>query len=78
MLNLNYNHYINNSKTLHEAMCFLMDPNSAESVCFVQFPLRFDAIDEDDRYANRNTIFFDVSETILINLSDHTSASSSF
>lgn len=61
MLNLDCDHYINNSKALREAMCFLMDPNLGKSVCYVQFPQRFDGIDKNDRYANRNTVFFDVS-----------------
>ena len=38
-----------------------MDPNLGKSVCYVQFPQRFDGIDKSDRYANRNTVFFDVS-----------------
>lgn len=58
ILNLDCDHYINNSKSVHEAMCFLMDPQVGKDVCFVQFPQRFVGI---DCYANRNTIFFDVS-----------------
>lgn len=42
-------------------MCFMMDPNLGKYVCYVQFPQRFDGIDRNDRYANRNTVFFDVS-----------------
>ena len=61
LLNLDCDHYINNSKALREAMCFLMDPNLGKNVCYVQFPQRFDGIDRNDRYANRNTVFFDVS-----------------
>ncbi|CAN6203385.1 unnamed protein product [Urochloa humidicola] len=61
MLNLDCDHYINNSKALREAMCFLMDPNLGRSVCYVQFPQRFDGIDRNDRYANRNTVFFDIN-----------------
>lgn len=60
LLNLDCDHYINNSKALREAMCFLMDPNLGKHVCYVQFPQRFDGIDRNDRYANRNTVFFDV------------------
>ncbi|KAG2242793.1 hypothetical protein Bca52824_095366 [Brassica carinata] len=56
ILNLDCDHYINNSKALREAMCFLMDPNLGKQVCYVQFPQRFDGIDKNDRYANRNTI----------------------
>ena len=63
LLNLDCDHYINNSKALREAMCFLMDPNLGKHVCYVQFPQRFDGIDRNDRYANRNTVFFDVSLT---------------
>ncbi|XP_078430008.1 putative cellulose synthase A catalytic subunit 8 [UDP-forming] isoform X2 [Wolffia australiana] len=61
LLNLDCDHYINNSKALREAMCFLMDPNLGRSVCYVQFPQRFDGIDKNDRYANRNTVFFDIN-----------------
>lgn len=65
LLNLDCDHYINNSKALREAMCFLMDPNLGKYVCYVQFPQRFDGIDRSDRYANRNTVFFDVSLIIV-------------
>ncbi|XP_015581144.2 cellulose synthase A catalytic subunit 3 [UDP-forming]-like isoform X1 [Ricinus communis] len=61
LLNLDCDHYINNSRALREAMCFLMDPNLGRSVCYVQFPQRFDGIDRNDRYANRNTVFFDIN-----------------
>lgn len=60
-LNLDCDHYINNSKALREAMCFLMDPIVGRKVCYVQFPQRFDGIDANDRYANRNTVFFDIN-----------------
>lgn len=59
-LNLDCDHYINNSKAIREAMCFLMDPLVGKKVCYVQFPQRFDGIDRNDRYANHNTVFFDV------------------
>nr|ACZ82298.1 cellulose synthase [Phyllostachys edulis] len=61
MLNLDCDHYINNSKALRKAMCFLMDPNLGRSACYVQSPQRFDGIDKNDRYANRNTVFFDIN-----------------
>ena len=44
-------------------MCFLMDPQLGKKLCYVQFPQRFDGIDRHDRYANRNIVFFDVSNT---------------
>ncbi|KAI8023601.1 Cellulose synthase A catalytic subunit 7 [UDP-forming] [Camellia lanceoleosa] len=61
MLNLDCDHYINNSKAAREAMCFLMDDQVGKKVCYVQFPQRFDGIDRNDRYANRNTVFFDIN-----------------
>ena len=61
ILNLDCDHYVNNSKAVREAMCFLMDPQVGRKVCYVQFPQRIDGIDAQDRYANRNTVFFDVS-----------------
>ncbi|KAK1259592.1 putative cellulose synthase A catalytic subunit 5 [UDP-forming] [Acorus gramineus] len=61
LLNLDCDHYINNSKALRESMCFMMDPLLAKKVCYVQFPQRFDGIDRHDRYANRNIVFFDIN-----------------
>lgn len=61
LLNVDCDHYINNCKALREAMCFMMDPTSGKKVCYVQFPQRFDGIDNRDRYSNRNVVFFDVS-----------------
>lgn len=60
LLNVDCDHYFNNSKALKEAMCFLMDPLLGKKTCYVQFPQRFDGIDFHDRYANRNVVFFDV------------------
>ncbi|XP_039030854.1 cellulose synthase A catalytic subunit 4 [UDP-forming]-like [Hibiscus syriacus] len=61
MLNLDCDHYINNSKAIRESMCFLMDPQFGKKLCYVQFPQRFDGIDRHDRYANRNVVFFDIN-----------------
>ncbi|KAL3719500.1 hypothetical protein ACJRO7_004464 [Eucalyptus globulus] len=60
-LNVDCDHYFNNSKALKEAMCFMMDPAYGKKTCYVQFPQRFDGIDLHDRYANRNIIFFDIN-----------------
>ncbi|XP_038694094.1 cellulose synthase A catalytic subunit 2 [UDP-forming]-like [Tripterygium wilfordii] len=61
LLNVDCDHYINNSKALREAMCFMMDPTSGKRICYVQFPQRFDGIDRHDRYSNRNVVFFDIN-----------------
>jgi cellulose synthase A len=61
--NLNCDHYINNSKALREAMCFMTKPLVGKHVCYLQFPQRFDGIHRNDQYANHNIIFFDVRIT---------------
>ncbi|KAI0502260.1 hypothetical protein KFK09_017207 [Dendrobium nobile] len=61
LLNVDCDHYFNNSKALREAMCFMMDPALGKKTCYVQFPQRFDGIDIHDRYANRNIVFFDIN-----------------
>ncbi|GFP80167.1 probable cellulose synthase a catalytic subunit 9 [UDP-forming] [Phtheirospermum japonicum] len=61
LLNVDCDHYINNSKALRESMCFMMDPQSGKKICYVQFPQRFDGIDRHDRYSNRNVVFFDIN-----------------
>ncbi|KAK3409522.1 hypothetical protein EUGRSUZ_J01639 [Eucalyptus grandis] len=61
LLNVDCDHYFNNSKALKEAMCFMMDPAYGKKTCYVQFPQRFDGIDLRDRYANRNIVFFDIN-----------------
>ncbi|PNY08235.1 cellulose synthase A catalytic subunit 7 [Trifolium pratense] len=65
VLNLDCDQYINNSKALREAMCFLMDPLLGKKTAYVQFPRRFDGIDGNDRYANHNTVFFDINMKCL-------------
>ncbi|KAL8466873.1 hypothetical protein ACS0TY_035805 [Phlomoides rotata] len=61
ILNVDCDHYINNSKALRESMCFMMDPQAGKKICYVQFPQRFDGIDRHDRYSNRNVVFFDIN-----------------
>lgn len=76
LLNLDCDHYFNNSKAIRESMCFMMDPLLGKRVCYVQFPQRFDGIDRHDRYANRNIVFFDVSITFSFNYSTEICSSS--
>ncbi|KAJ6739530.1 CELLULOSE SYNTHASE-LIKE PROTEIN D4 [Salix koriyanagi] len=58
ILNLDCDHYFYNCKAIKEGMCFMMD-RGGENICYIQFPQRFEGIDPSDRYANRNTVFFD-------------------
>ncbi|XP_065853031.1 cellulose synthase-like protein D3 [Euphorbia lathyris] len=64
ILNLDCDHYIYNSQALREGMCFMMD-RGGDRLCYVQFPQRFEGIDPSDRYANHNTVFFDVNMRAL-------------
>lgn len=36
-------------------------------MCYVQFPQRLDGVDRNDRNANHNTVFFDVSVEDSVN-----------
>ncbi|KAL9258680.1 Cellulose synthase-like protein [Drosera capensis] len=58
ILNLDCDHYFYNCKAIREGMCFMLD-RGGEDICYIQFPQRFEGIDPSDRYANRNTVFFD-------------------
>nr|AFM37967.1 cellulose synthase-like protein D [Cunninghamia lanceolata]APD76505.1 cellulose synthase-like protein D [Betula luminifera] len=64
ILNLDCDHYIYNSQAIREAMCFMLD-RGGDRICYVQFPQRFEGIDPNDRYANHNTVFFDVNMRAL-------------
>lgn len=64
ILNLDCDHYIYNSQALREGMCFMMD-QGGEGISYVQFPQRFEGIDPSDRYANHNSVFFDVNMRAL-------------
>ncbi|XP_057964309.1 cellulose synthase-like protein D5 [Malania oleifera] len=64
ILNLDCDHYIYNCLALREGMCFMLD-RGGDRICYVQFPQRFEGIDPNDRYANHNTVFFDVSMRAL-------------
>jgi cellulose synthase/poly-beta-1,6-N-acetylglucosamine synthase-like glycosyltransferase len=64
ILNLDCDHYIYNSQALRDGICFMMD-RGGEGICYVQFPQRFEGIDPSDRYANHNTVFFDVNMRAL-------------
>ncbi|CAH8362196.1 unnamed protein product [Eruca vesicaria subsp. sativa] len=64
ILNLDCDHYIYNSEAMREGMCFMMD-RGGDRLCYVQFPQRFEGIDPSDRYANHNTVFFDVNMRAL-------------
>ncbi|KAL6643273.1 hypothetical protein ACP70R_021454 [Stipagrostis hirtigluma subsp. patula] len=63
VLNLDCDHYVNNSQALRAGACLMLDrEGGGDGVAFVQFPQRFDGVDPSDRYANHNRVFFDCTE----------------
>lgn len=60
VLDLDCAHYVYNSKSLCEAVCFMMD-HRGDRVAFIQFPHRFEGVDPSDRYNSRNKVFFDIN-----------------
>uniref|UniRef100_A0A0D9XIS1 Glycosyltransferase 2-like domain-containing protein n=1 Tax=Leersia perrieri TaxID=77586 RepID=A0A0D9XIS1_9ORYZ len=63
ILNLDCDHYVNNSLALRAGVCFFVERGEdGGEVAFVQFPQRFDGVDPCDRYANHNRVFFDCTE----------------
>ncbi|CAO2164404.1 unnamed protein product [Urochloa humidicola] len=64
ILNLDCDHYVNNSRALRAGACLMLDDDrgGGRDVAFVQFPQRFDGVDPGDRYANHNRVFFDCTE----------------
>lgn len=60
LLNVGCDHYIYNSKTLREAMCFVVTSKSGKDICYVHhYPQR------DNRYINGNVVFFGVHNTSI-------------
>ncbi|KAK1562284.1 hypothetical protein Q3G72_009388 [Acer saccharum] len=64
IINLDCDHYVYNSQAFKEGISFMMD-RGGDCICYVQFPQRFEGIDPSDRYANHNTVFFDVNMRAL-------------
>jgi cellulose synthase/poly-beta-1,6-N-acetylglucosamine synthase-like glycosyltransferase len=64
ILNLDCDHYVYNSLAFREGLCFMLD-RGGDRLCYVQFPQRFEGIDPSDRYANHNTVFFDINMRAL-------------
>lgn len=52
ILNLDCDHYSNNSQSVRDALCFFMDEKQSHNIAFVQYPQRFDNITKNDLYGN--------------------------
>ncbi|XP_074292898.1 cellulose synthase-like protein E1 [Silene latifolia] len=53
ILNVDCDMYSNNSASIRDALCLLMDQVQSQDIAFVQFPQSFDNVDQNDMYAAR-------------------------
>ena len=53
--------YSNNSESLRDALCFLMDEEQSRRIAFVQFPQNFDNLTKNDVYSSSLRIISEVS-----------------
>lgn len=52
ILNVDCDMYSNNSESLRDALCFLMDEEEGHRIAFVQYPQNFNNITKNDLYSN--------------------------
>ncbi|KAH9604922.1 hypothetical protein KSS87_015353 [Heliosperma pusillum] len=50
VLNVDCDMYSNNSQSIRDALCLLMDQVQSQDIAFVQFPQNFDNVDQNDIY----------------------------
>lgn len=53
--------YSNNSGSLRDALCFLMDEEKGQRIAFVQFPQGFNNITKNDVYSGSLRVIMEVS-----------------
>lgn len=54
--------YSNNSKSIKDALCFLMDEEQGHEIAYVQFPQAFENVTKNDLYGNDFRVGREVSE----------------
>ncbi|KAJ7960951.1 Cellulose synthase, partial [Quillaja saponaria] len=60
ILNVDCDMYSNNSQSLRDALCFLMDEEKGHEIAFVQFAQKFENITKNEIYSNSLRIIFEV------------------
>ena len=53
--------YSNNSKLVRDALCFFMDEEKGNEVCFIQFPQAFENLTKNDVYSSSLNVTMKVS-----------------
>lgn len=67
ILNVDCDMYSNNSETIRDALCFLMDEEKGHEYAYVQFPQDYDNISKNDIYA---ASMKSISEVLIEKLND--------
>lgn len=63
ILTLDCDMYANDPQAPQRALCYMLDPRMAPRLAYVQFPQRFQGIDENDIYANEHKRLSQVQPT---------------
>lgn len=50
ILNVDCDMYSNNSKSIRDALCFLLDEEQGDDIAYVQFPQNFENVTKNDLY----------------------------
>ena len=60
ILNVDCDMYSNNSESVRDALCFLMDEERGHEIAYVQFPQCFNNITKNDLYASSLNVIMEV------------------
>ena len=52
ILNIDCDHYSNNSQSVRDALCFFMEDKQGHDIAYVQYPQRFNNITKNDLYGS--------------------------
>ena len=62
ILNVDCDMYSNNSKSIKDALCFLLDEEQGQEIAYVQFPQVFENVTKNDLYGGDLRVSREVSE----------------
>lgn len=68
ILNVDCDMYSNDSQSIRDALCFLMDGEKGHELAYVQFPQKFKNITKNDLYGNSMPVIAEVSTELNITL----------
>lgn len=65
ILNVDCDMYSNNSKSIQDALCFMMDEEKGSEIAYVQFPQNFENVTQNDLYSAALTVISEVSVVLF-------------